>query len=362
MALNAQIRFDRQHWSLDIDLELPSRGVSALYGPSGCGKTTVLHILAGLQRGRRGSQISLDSQPWQSGSQFVAPEHRGVGYVFQDGRLFPHLTVTGNLDYAVKRRFSENGPSVDEVCQWLQIGDLLTRRPQQLSGGEQQRVAIARTLVSAPQLLLLDEPLSALDSENREKAMSLLEALHRRLSIPVIYVSHQLEEVMRLADYVVLMQQGRLIAQGDIATLSTSLDSPLIHHSGVGSVLEATTIKYDHEYGITEVAIDDTATLLLAQPTAQQAGARIRLRVPAEAVSLSKTVATDSSVLNILPATVQGWQQQGESHVLVRLQLGQQPILARITRKSLQRMDLSHGDVVYAQIKGVALLSDHGTD
>ena len=358
MALVANIEFARQNWSLQIQLELPASGVSAIYGPSGCGKTTLLRIIAGLERSATNSRVSLNQQRWQNQQQFVPPEQRGVGYVFQDGRLFPHLRVIDNLNFAFKRRFTENGPTVAEVCTWLRINDLLDRKPQQLSGGEQQRVAIARALLSAPRLLLLDEPLNGLDMDNREQAMALLEALHRRLAIPVIYVSHNLDEVMRLADHVVVLKQGRVEAQGSIEMLSTSLDSPLTRHTGAASVIHGVISDHDDSYGLSQVAIDEQRHLILRQ--AQSAiGEPVRLRIPADAVSLSKTPASDSSILNILPAQIEGWQQRGSSHQLVRLKLGQHSILALITRKSLARLELRRGDTVYAQIKGVALLSDY---
>ena len=361
MALIADIKFTRGRWSLETALELPAAGVCALYGPSGCGKTTMLRILAGLDRARADSRISLGGQCWQDRDTFLPAEQRAIGYVFQDGRLFPHLSAADNLAFAFERRSGEHGPAVDEVCQWLQIDDLLHRMPHQLSGGEQQRVAIARALVSAPQLLLLDEPLSGLDSDNRENAMVLLESLHRRLSIPVIYVSHQLDEVMRLADHVVLMRSGRIVAQGSIESMTTSLDSPLAQQSGAGSVIEGAIHSHDDHYGLSIVDIGEGTTLTLAQLTTD-VDARVRLRIPAQAVSLSQAPARDSSVLNILPVRVERWQEQGNSHVMVELRLVGHNILARITRKSLARMQIKQGDLLYAQIKGVALLSDYGRD
>jgi molybdate transport system ATP-binding protein len=359
VALVADIQFQRDDWSLETQLRLPDTGVSALYGPSGCGKTSLLRIVAGLERAAAGSRVSLGDLCWQDHQTFIRPEQRGIGYVFQDGRLFPHLCVNDNLRFAFKRRFNENGPAIDKVCQWLNIAQLGARMPHQLSGGEQQRAAIARALVSAPQLLLLDEPLSGLDSDNRENTMALLEGLHRRLSMPVIYVSHQIDEVMRLADYVVLMDRGRIVGQGSIAQMTTSLDSPLMQQSGAGSVIEATVCRHDERYGLSDVDIGEGETLTLAQCNTA-IGKLVRLRIPAQAVSLSVSAAADSSVLNILPVVVRGWHEQGTSHVMVQLSLGKHYILARITRKSLARMGLAEGDRIYAQIKGVALLSDYG--
>jgi molybdate transport system ATP-binding protein len=361
MALSIDVGFQRGDWSLRVQLELSASGVTAIYGPSGCGKTTLLRILAGLERAREGSSIRLNQHCWQDQRQFLLPEHRGIGYVFQDGRLFPHLKVVDNLKFAFHRRSGQHGAAIDEVCQWLQISDLLQRKPAQLSGGEQQRVAIARALLGAPRLLLLDEPLTGLDTDNREQAMALLENLHRRLDIPVIYVSHNLDEVMRLADYVVILNQGAVLTQGSIEALSTSLDSPLTQHAGSATVIHGVVLDHDLQYGLSRADIGDDRHLILKQ-TASTIGARVRLRIPADAVSLSKTPAADSSILNILPVRIDGWQTRGDSHVLMRLQLGQHSILASITRKSLARMELRTGDTVYAQIKGVALLSDYSRD
>jgi molybdate transport system ATP-binding protein len=361
VTLLAAVDFARDDWQLQVNLELPASGVTAIYGPSGCGKTTLLRVLAGLERIGSNSTVSLNGECWQQGQHFVPAERRGVGYVFQDGRLFPHLDVRANLLFAYKRRFTQNGPTLQAVCEWLQISQLLARMPAQLSGGEQQRVAIARALLGAPKLLLLDEPLNGLDPANRDKAMALLEDLHRKLQIPMIYVSHNLEEVMRLADYVVVLQLGRVLTRGTIETLSSSLDSPLTLHAGAASVIHGVIFDHDQQYGLSRASIAENVYLHL-QRTHSPHGARVRLRIRADAVSLSKTAAIDSSILNILPASVEGWQQRGESHVLVQLSLGQHRILASITRKSLAHLDLRRGDTVYAQIKGVALLSDYDND
>jgi molybdate transport system ATP-binding protein len=361
VSLLAAINFSRGDWQLQADLELPATGVSAIYGPSGCGKTTLLRILAGLERSGSNSTIHLNGECWQDGQQFVPADQRGVGYVFQDGRLFPHLSVRDNLLFAFTRRFASSGPTLPIVCEWLQISELLPRKPGQLSGGEQQRVAIARALLSAPKLLLLDEPLNGLDPANRDKAMALLEDLHRKLQIPMIYVSHNLEEVMRLADYVVLLQAGRVQTRGTIENLSSALDSPLTLHAGAASVIHGVIFDHDQQYGLSRASIGENVYLYL-QRTHSPQGARVRLRIRADAVSLSKSAAGDSSILNILPAVIEGWQHRGDSHVLVQLTLGQHHILASITRKSLAHLGLRRGDTVFAQIKGVALLSDYDND
>lgn len=359
MALVAKVNLQRETWNLQADLQLPASGVCAIYGPSGCGKTSLLRLIAGLERGAPDNEIALGSTRWQQPGFHLPTEQRGVGYVFQDGRLFPHLNVAGNIAFAFQRRFNDQGPGPQQVMAWMGIDDLGERMPGELSGGEQQRVAIARALVSAPQLLLLDEPLSGLDSDNRENAMALLENLHRELSIPVLYVSHQIDEVMRLADHVITMQAGRITRQGSIAAMTSSLDSPLVQQNGAASVVVGEVSAHDTTYGLTDIAMGQNITLQIAACRAQP-GTTVRLRIPASAVSLAASAATDSSVLNILRVTVVGWQELGNSHVMVQLALGEHRILSRITRKSLLRMQLATGQELYAQIKGVALLSDYG--
>ena len=358
MALRANIRFRRDSWVLEAALDTPRSGVTAIYGPSGCGKTTLLRILAGLERGAEGTTICFGDQQWQRDGFVLAPERRGIGYVFQEGRLFPHLRVIGNLDYASRRRFRRRGPGIDEVCDWLQIQSLLQRWPGQLSGGEQQRVAIARALLNAPQLLLLDEPLTGLDADIREKAMGVLEALHRKLAIPVIIVSHDLDEVMRLADNVLLLRDGKVAGADTIEALTTSLDSPLSGSAEASAVLQGVVAEQDPEFGLCSVDIGGGLQLVMAQ-TSTHIGAAVRLRIPAKSVSLSRSKATDTSILNILPARIENWRERGKTHVLVRLLIGTHRILALITRRSLTKMALTPGEDVFAQIKGVALLSDY---
>ena len=358
MTLTASIHFRRKDWQLRAEFTLPGDGVSAIHGPSGCGKTTLLRILAGLDRGDPGTEIRLDNCCWQSRGRFLAAERRGIGYVFQDGRLFPHLSVAANLNYAWERRFANHGPGPDEVSRWLEIDPLQQRLPAQLSGGEKQRVAIARALLRAPRLLLLDEPLTGLDHDIREKAMALLEALHRRLPIPVLYVSHHRDEVQRLADHVLIMKQGRIEASGSIASLSSALDSPLTQYADAGSVVQGTITGIDEHYGLSTVTIGPGLSLQL-QVSDAQPGSSVRLRIPATSVSLTRSRAQDSSVLNIVPAVVGPWRRQGASQVLVQLQLGEHRLLASITLKSLDALALQPGQAVFAQIKGVALLSDY---
>ena len=357
MALSATVTYRRERWTLSATLHTPPTGITAVFGPSGCGKTTLLRVLAGLERGGAHTDIRFGTDCWQDPHRWVPPERRGIGYVFQDARLFPHLRVIDNLRFAGRRRFDADGPDLEQVSHWLQIDELAQRWPAELSGGEQQRVAIARALIRAPRLLLLDEPLTGLDLDSRQSVMGLLESLHRRVALPIIYVSHHLEEVMRLADRVVLMRDGRVQHVGGIEQLSTALDSPLSRQPGAGAVLAGVIAEQDHEFGLSAVDIGDNMRLLLgATPT--PVGTPVRLRIPAHSVSLSRSRAADSSILNILPVRIEDWQEQNTTHAMLRLALGRHFLLALITRRSMAHLALQRGETLYAQIKGVALLSD----
>lgn len=359
MVLKVDVDWQQHDFNLRAKVSIPGAGVTALYGPSGAGKTSLLRILAGLEKSAKQSTVELGSASWQGQGKFIPPEHRGVGFVFQDERLFPHLTVEGNLDFAWQRRHRNNGPDIAHLGKWLGLSNLFERYPDQLSGGQKQRVSIARALAGAPHLLLLDEPLSGLDSEARESTLALLETLHRELDIPMVYVSHQIDELMRLADHVIVLEDGRVTAEGGIEAMTNSLDSPLARESGAGSVIHAQIIGRDGDFGLTSLDMGGGIKLFIGQVKAKL-GTVLRLRIPADAVSLARTAATDSSILNILPATVNSIRELDTTHALVELKSGDQQLLAKITRKSVDRLALENGLELYAQVKGVALLSDRG--
>jgi molybdate transport system ATP-binding protein len=359
-SLQLTARLDRPGFVLDVDLALPGRGITGLFGPSGSGKTTCLRVLAGLERGARG-RVAVDGQIWQdSASGHFLPVHRrAAGYVFQEASLFDHLTVEGNLRFGFDRTPpAERRHGWDHGLELLGITHLLARRPHELSGGERQRVAIARALATSPRVLLMDEPLAALDAARKADILPWLEQLHERLDLPVLYVTHALDEVARLADHLVLLDGGRVRVQGPVIEMLSRTDLPLAHGDGAGALIEAVTCGLQNDSGLCELRFDG-GTLLLPQTRATPLPDRtpVRLHIQARDVSLALLPAQQSSVLNILPATVTDLSDDGPGQVLVGLRLGQQSrLLARISRLSCQRLAITPGLPVYAQIKGVAMV------
>jgi molybdate transport system ATP-binding protein len=351
-----QARFDLQYpgFRLNVDLNLPGHGVSALFGPSGSGKTTLLRLIAGLERTDTG-HLSVDGELWQSQATFLPVHDRPIGYVFQDARLFPHLTVRGNLEYGLRRIPSaKQRVSLDDLIELLGIGALLQRKPDRLSGGEQQRVAIARALAVSPRLLMMDEPLASLDQSLKQEILPYLERLHAVLEIPVLYVSHELQEISRLADHLILLDAGRVLAEGKIASLMTRLDLPLAQSNNAEALIEATVAGHDPTYQLTQVRFSGG---LLALPLLDlPVGRQVRIRVPARDVSLTLSPQTGTSIINILSATISGIAELGTSQHVAALDIGGTHILSRLTRKSVEMLGLHPGLLVYAQIKGVAIL------
>ncbi|TCO73248.1 molybdenum ABC transporter ATP-binding protein [Rhodovulum euryhalinum] len=343
-------------FDLDAAFEVPGQGITALFGPSGCGKTTVLRAIAGLMRLPEGT-LRVNGETWQEGRRFVPPHRRAVGYVFQEASLFPHLSVMGNLTFGMRRHRGSSPIGLDEVVDLLGIGRLFDRHPTQLSGGERQRVAIGRALLSQPQLLLMDEPLSALDRFSKDDILPYLERLHAALSIPVLYVSHDIAEVERLADTLVLMEAGRVRAAGPIADLLADPALPLIHMPQPAAVIDGEVVSTDPRYGLSEIAVPGGR--LVVSGDLGPPGMRRRLRIPANDVSLGRHAPLDTTILNALPARIEGAEPTPDHQVTVRLALGADgkgaALLARISRKSWDRLDLKPGELVVARLKAVAL-------
>ena len=356
-ALQATIRLQRPlGFSLAADFNVPETGYTAIYGASGSGKTTLLRCLAGLETGGHQSEIRFNGQVWQDQKNHMPCHQRGIGLVFQEPRLFPHLSVRGNLNYALKRRHNSHGPTWDQVCQWLDLNTLLDKPSNQLSGGQMQRVAIGRALLSAPQLLLMDEPLASLDQASKQQILSYLERLHQHLDIPVLYVSHDLSEVTRLADQLIVLKDGRIEAQGPTLELCSQLQLELTHEEQAAAILVGTVEQQDSQYQLSHITIEGES-LSLSQVDAEP-GQSLRIQIPARDVSIARSKAEDSSILNIIPCQVDEIEHNAGGKVLVRLRLGEQFFLSRLTRKSIDRLQLAKGDKVYAQIKSVALLND----
>jgi len=353
-GIQARFRLNWPGFTLDVDLDLPARGVTALFGHSGSGKTTLLRCIAGLERAPKG-QLIINGDVWQDDGHWLPTHKRPLGYVFQEASLFPHLTVMGNLRYGMRRASDAQCVSLDQAIELLGIDHLLDRKPDRLSGGERQRVAIARALLAAPRLLLLDEPLAALDLKRKQEILPYLERLHDELSIPVIYVSHAPDEVARLADHLVLLDAGRVVASGPLSETLARADLPPAFADDAGVVLDTTLHGLEAD-NLSQLDFADGCIHVGRRPEAP--GSRLRCRIHARDVSLALERPHASSILNILPATVTAVvATDTPGHVLVQMRVGSTPLLARITERSRRELGIAPGLPVWAQIKAVALLA-----
>lgn len=345
----------RPGFTLDVDLALPGQGFTALFGPSGSGKTSCLRLIAGLER-VRDARVVVRGEIWQDSTRCTPAHRRAVGYVFQEANLFPHLDVRGNLEFGWRRAGRPAQVDRDGVIALLGIGALLDRPVQKLSGGEAQRVAIARALLSAPRLLLLDEPLASLDAARKAEILPWLERLHAALDIPAIYVSHAVDEIARLADHLVLLEGGRVRAAGPTTELLSRLELADAFAADPGVVLDARITAHDDHDQLTQLAFVGGA--LFVPRRVEPVGQSLRCRVHARDVSLTLDRPSRSSILNLVPARVLDHAPAAQpGQVLVRLDAGGAALLASITRRSLAALDLRPGTEVWAQIKGVALLA-----
>ncbi|MET0071660.1 MAG: molybdenum ABC transporter ATP-binding protein [Candidatus Thiodiazotropha sp.] len=343
-------------FELDVAFDAPGQGVTALFGRSGCGKTSVLRAVAGLERTRQGL-VRINGEVWQDEKRFLPVHQRPIGYVFQEASLFPHLSVRKNLEYGL-RRVPERQRQIPfhDVVELLGISTLLTRATPRLSGGERQRVAIARALLTSPRLLLMDEPLSALDHAAKQTIMPYLERLHDEFAIPSLYVSHDPNEVARLADHMVVLDEGRVTAEGEAAPLLTRLDLPLSTYDDASALLEGFVGSHDHSYHLTWISLQGNRVAVPREDL--PVGRHARVQIQARDVSLSIRAHADTSILNILPARVIDTREISPTQVLVRLELEDgQTLLSRITRRSAIGMGVREGMQLYAQVKSVALLS-----
>jgi molybdate transport system ATP-binding protein len=359
-GIHARFRVEQGSFTLDVNVNLPGRGVSAIFGHSGSGKTTLLRCLAGLARPKDG-RLCVNGEVWlDTASGIFLPTHkRPLGYVFQEASLFPHLTVAGNLRYGMNRVApATRRVELSQAAGLLGIGHLLDRMPAGLSGGERQRVGIARALLTSPRLLLLDEPLASLDQKRKLEILPYLERLHDELDIPILYVSHAPEEVARLADHLVLLDQGRAVASGPITDTLARLDLPVAMEDDASVVIQGAVAGHDAHYGLLTLDLPGARVSLRVVHAALPAGKPMRIVVRARDVSLASSAAEDTSVLNVLPATVVEIESAPDpSRVMVRLDVDGTPLLSRITRYSRDRLGLVVGKRVWAQVKAVSLLA-----
>ena len=364
MKLEAKFSVQRGRFHLDVDFCLEEIGITAIFGTSGSGKTTLLRAIAGLDHHQDGF-IKLTEQSstnhtskdvyWQNRNLFLPPHRRQVGYVFQEASLFPHLNVLKNIHYGYKRS-RNHSINLDEVIDLLQLTPLLSKNPQQLSGGEQQRVAIARALAVSPKILLMDEPLSSLDSALKKDILPYITQLHRAFNIPILYVSHSKEEIAQISHQLIFMTQGKITAIGPLSQLMTRLDLPLAHGQEAGSIITGKISKFDHEYNLAQIQTPIGMFQIHSQ-TQQALGDQVQLYIAARDVSLTLQPQQETSILNIFSMEIIEIQDESPAHKTVKLNHQGTHLLSQITRKSCEDLALKADKIVYAQVKSVALLN-----
>ena len=361
--IRVRIKHTLGHFTLDVDLSLPASGIIAITGPSGSGKTTLLRCIAGLEQAQGDDNcISFADQIWLQGSkQSIKTEQRPLAYVFQESSLLPHLTVAENIDYAAKRSRRRNCEPLGaqaraHIIKLLDITALLAQSPEQLSGGERQRVALARALIANPQVLLLDEPLSALDMERKQEILPYLEEVGKVFSGPILYVSHAMDEVARLADHLVIFQAGRVLDEGPLASTLMRVHKPIIWGDDVMSVLQGQVALRDEDFYLTRIDVDGSPFWLRGLD--KNLATEQRIQVLARDISVAVAEPGPSSIVNCIVCELESIFPPERGEVLLRLRLprSEQRLLASITAKSLQQLALIEGQTLWAQIKSVALL------
>ncbi len=354
-TLSLHVALARPAFVLRVELDLALSGITALFGPSGSGKTTLLRIIAGLEREASGT-IAFDGETWQNGESRVPTHRRSVGYVFQDGRLFPHLTVAQNLEFASRRsvKGARRSIGLEETIEALDLTALLARRTPSLSGGEQQRVAIARALLTSPRLLLMDEPLSSLDVKRKREILPHIEALPQTFGVPILYVTHNLDEVARLANDVVLLTEGRVAAFGSVAEVFERTDlGALTGGLEAGVVLRARVAAHDDGVATLRVGTQQ----LRVPMAAAQVGTTRPIRIHARDVAIATVRPEKISIRNVLVGKIRLIEHGSNMNVELLLDVDGDHLRARITRDALDELGLSAGDEVFALVKSVALES-----
>lgn len=354
MILELDCRHRHGEFALDVRAAIPLEGVTGLFGPSGGGKTTLLRVIAGLEPAARG-RVSCNGEIWQQDVPrvFIPPHQRRIGYVFQESRLFDHLSVEDNLRYGLRRR---SGPILyDDVVGILDLSALLTRHPASLSGGEQQRVAIGRALLSQPHLLLLDEPMSALDLPRKREILAYLDRIPVRFQVPIIHVTHAVDEIARLARHVLVLAQGRVIRAGGVAEIFGDTDlGGIAGAAGTGTLLEARVVSRDDDRLHTVVEVEGRPIIIPGTGFAQ--GSSVRLHIHSRDVSIALKRPEQISIRNILEATVVKLVEAPDSsHVEVQLDFGGRRLRSRVTRAAVEDLGLRPGLAVFALIKGISL-------
>jgi molybdate transport system ATP-binding protein len=357
MTMDIQLKLDRRDFSLDVDLHLPDQGITVLFGASGSGKTTVLRCMAGLESEARGL-VRMGDEVWLATADKVCvPAHqRRVGYVFQEASLFAHLNVRQNIEFGSRRvRGPDASRLMNEAVALLGIGHLMDRSVEGLSGGERQRVAIARALATQPEVLLLDEPLAALDPQRKREVFPWLERLRDELRIPMVYVTHAVDELTRLGDYLVVMDGGRVHVQGPVTETLSALDARGLDGQEPGVLLDGQVDELAHEWGLARVSVPGGG--LWVRDDGAALGARVRLRVLARDVSVATREPTQTSIQNHFEVTLVAMLDDAHpSQTLLKLKWGERVVLARVTRRACAQLALQVGQSLWAQVKSVAVV------
>jgi len=362
--IHLQINIARSAFELKLELQLPAQGITAIFGPSGSGKTTLLRAVAGLEKNPQGL-IQIGENIWQDTKQgiYVPTWQRPLGYVFQESSLLPHLSVAENLNFGLKRvlKSANSAPTaankaLQASIELLGIGGLLQRMPDELSGGERQRVAIARAIAMQPQLLLMDEPLASLDAARRQEIFPWLARLRDELKMPMLYVTHSAEEVTRLADHLVVLDQGHVKAQGSVSAVLTQVVNPVVVGEDAGALIAGCIGAVDAQWHLSRVDFDGGCIWM--RDAGLPVGKAVRIRILARDVSLAISEPTNTSIQNQLRGSIQSITPDAHpSQVMVVLKCGADEVLARVTKRAVDELSLQVGQSVWAQVKSVALVA-----
>ena len=352
-GIQIKLQINWPNFSLDAAFQAQGQGITALFGPSGCGKTSLLRSIAGLEPSARG-YVSINGMVWQNDQRSMPAHQRELGYVFQEASLFPHLSVMGNLQFGRKRSHAKAQIDLDALIDLLGIEPLLNRKPQSLSGGERQRVGIARALAVNPHLLMMDEPLAALDLPRKQEILPYLERLHRELKIPVLYVTHSPDEVVRLANHIVVLDAGRVVASGSLVDTLSRVDLPIRLGDDLGAVLQATVAEIDSQWKLAR--LDFAGGVFWTRAQQLSVGDAVRVRVLARDVSIAREKPTASTIQNVLSVRITDIvNDDQEGLMLVRVMVGESSLIARVTQRSVAELKLELGQNVWIQVKSVAL-------
>jgi molybdate transport system ATP-binding protein len=354
MSIHFKFKIQKGDFCLDVDQSISADGVTAIFGASGCGKTTLLRAIAGFEP-LKNNFLEVVGNIWQDEQVFLEAHKRELGFVFQEASLFTHLSVQENLEYGLKRSSQKDTQNLNEIIELLGLSELLKRSTRKLSGGEQQRVAIARALARSPKLLLLDEPLAALDDERKNEILPYLEKLNQKIGIPIIYVSHSKEEVARLADHVLILEKGEVAAYGSVLDIFSRADLNLSHEQDSLCIIEGRVKQIDKSFNLMTIEFDGGE--IVAAVNNFRIGDTLRLKVKASDVSLTLSKQDDTSILNIIKSRVLSITPLNITQSLIRLEVGSSHLLSRVTNKSVEHLGLIEGKEVYSQIKTVVVLS-----